>query len=195
MTARLTRPRPLHMLEPISEVCSDDGSAMVRKRGRGRPPLTPEQLAGKPPRRSKRVEALLEDDEVFVNIKLTEDEARALKRVSMIRGAEMRRTIYPVVLVYLRDRAHPVDRLTVLRLEELQKDRYWGTEREITEPRELPEGAERFTGKRPKFTQQIMQRRGRQHLRAIQKYYNCEAGDLVRPALAYAEETAKANES
>jgi hypothetical protein len=124
----------------------------------------------------------------FLNIRLTTEEFKALHEVAADCKSEVRTVVYPRVLQYLLACTTPPDRYIVLDPEAVAQDLYWGTAREATEPRRLPEGL-RSGQKGPdrdRQVQQILEPAAHEHLRAIKKYYRVSINDLAASAIMYA---------
>ena len=94
--------------------------------------------------------------------------------------------VYPLVLEYLRDCA-PGQWALLMRPELLAKDQYWGTARQVTEPRSLPEGfIAGSKGDRDRQTQQVLVPKAHKHLKEIKKFYRVKLGNLIATAINYA---------
>jgi len=82
----------------------------------------------------------LDAGEHFVNVDLTVEEHKALKALAAATHNDIRYTGYPAVLQYLEECAPTPDLPIVMDEEALSADRYWGTERQVREARELMRG-------------------------------------------------------
>jgi hypothetical protein len=123
----------------------------------------------------------------FMAIRLTTAELNALRLVAESRRREMRHLVYPLVLEYLRDCAMSSDWEKLRKPGAVAEDQYWGTARELEEPRELPQGyVAEAKSDRDRQLQQVLEPEAHAHLRAIKQYYRVQINDLVASAIEHA---------
>jgi hypothetical protein len=133
---------------------------------------------------TERYADMLESD-TFINIRLTTDELLKLNALARARREFARVSVYPLILHYLNDCAQPVDKPIVIRAIEVAKDKHWGTEDELTNPRQLPEFFKKGTEDRNRVTQQLLGERAYLHLQRIGEYYRVTREDLVASAIEW----------